>query len=100
MAMSKSTICDVCEQNAKGDVLSSGLGPASFYYCKDCQAQGAEPFGVVAIFLKSQGLENIAGIADAKRTWKDGIYLTLREAAHTYPEEMEAAIAAFFKSMT
>jgi len=99
MMTSKLDICDVCEQNAEGDILSSGLGPASFYYCKDCQAQGAEPFGVVAIFLKSQGIEHISGFADVKRTWKDGIYLTLREAANAYPKEMDAAISAFFKSI-
>lgn len=42
--------CQVCGAPAVG-VFSSGLGPASFAYCAECGAVGAEPYGLTVAYV-------------------------------------------------
>lgn len=42
--------CEVCGARAAG-VFSSALGAVSFAYCADCNAVGAEPYGVAVAYV-------------------------------------------------
>lgn len=47
--------CDVCGNKTKVVVASSGYGPISHAYCKDCCEKGLEPYGTMVAYISGAG---------------------------------------------
>jgi len=76
----KNRACECCLRKDVeiAGVASSGIGPMSILWCKECLANGAEPIYLVeAIFDPPQGVspEFMEGV----KVYKDGKYITAGE---------------------
>lgn len=71
-------ICDCCGRTADAGVASSGLGPISFAWCKQCIEENAEPEFMLEYVWGEIG-EDVAGHVKQVKTWKDGAYIKWAE---------------------
>jgi hypothetical protein len=87
--------CDVCHVQEPIGVASSGLGPMSLAYCRECAERGAEEEGMVLFTLWNcdGDLDNLADWAKEGITvFKDGEYLSLADYVERYKDYIAAEI--------
>ncbi len=82
--MSDPLICNVCNKHEALGVASSGLGPVSFAFCRECLTHHAEPeFMLQYVFDETGGQLELPAFYAGISTYKDGSYIPYEEWART-----------------
>jgi hypothetical protein len=79
-------LCSVCEQRRAVIVCSSWLGKfISFAYCEECRKRAAEPPSALEVRATTLSWTVLAREVDRITTFKDGRYMSLRQALEGTP---------------
>jgi len=74
--------CAVCGQRLATDYTASGLGPATFAFCRPCGQKGAEPLDFWLLFLDDYGPEAAdAAMRKTACSWEGGGWIGWEEIA-------------------
>lgn len=78
--------CDVCGSTCAVEIVASGIAPVSYRKCFDCVRLGAEPIGVVVIWLAINQIVEPRGFAKQLVSFLGGRLIEWKEIFKHYSE--------------